>query len=168
MDSLTSKSFIPLWPWGQTRGVSEFLELEKAIDACYFNFPLNVVSPLEISCLPISPWLSPECSCSFLGKAAWFIFEQLWFLDILAPFSLQWKEKIILGVSLSFKPFKGFLWPLESSPCSQQLCMFIPPSTSRPHPSSYPTGKERNSRHWRLFSLPSISLFHSHLQPSYL
>lgn len=163
MDSPTSKSFIPLWPWGHNRGVSDFLELEKAIDACYFNFAHNVVSPLEIPCLPISPWLSPECSP--WGGSLIYVWTALILGHSCSLLSAMERENH-MGCLPFLKPFKVFLWPLESSSCSQQLCMFVPPSTSHPHPSYYPIGRERNSRHGSIFSLPSISLFHSHLQSS--
>lgn len=55
-----------------------------------------------------------------------------------------------------FKPFKGLPWPLASNPHSQQLCIFNPPPTSRPHLLS-PTGRERNSRHWSLLSLSPLA-----------
>lgn len=86
------------------------------------------------SCHLVCAWLSSGSSCLFLGKIDWFISEQLCLFVcfyILAPFSLQWKENIILGVFLVW----NFPRPLGSRPCSQQLWIFGPlsiPSSGRP------------------------------------
>ena len=115
LNSQTFVSYIPLWNMvGRPEGISEFEKLERITDISQSNCPLSAIFPLE-NILELSPrlFLLLGSGCLFLSKATWFISEQLWFLDILSPFQLWWKEKVILGASFALTLSRGFHGPWE-------------------------------------------------------
>lgn len=122
----------------QTRRVYKFSELERAMDVFEAHFTLGAASSLEISwsCHPKRRILSLAASGNWLllpWQGSWiYIWTALILGHSCCLHSIMERENHTRCLR-SFKPIKGLPWPLGSSPCSQQLCVFGP-SHSQPHP----------------------------------